>query len=151
MDKKTNQSAYNSVTDSGVREEFETGSRRDTRKGKGRFDLLPPYALFRLARHYENGAAKYGDRNWEKGQDLGRYLDSAFRHTLKYLMGIGDEDHLSAAVWNLFSIIETKFRIEAGMLPEELDNVSGLYSEEAIRKLEEVFGENIDKETSKDK
>ena len=35
--------------------------------GKGRCDLLPPNALLRLARHFENGSKKYGDRNWEKG------------------------------------------------------------------------------------
>ena len=32
------------IKDSGKREEFQTGSRRDTREGKGRFDLFPPLA-----------------------------------------------------------------------------------------------------------
>ena len=49
---------YTSVKDSGEREQFKTGSQRDTRRGKDRFDLLPPHALLRLAQHYENGANK---------------------------------------------------------------------------------------------
>ena len=58
---------WETVMDSGERQEFSTGSVRDTRKGKGRFDLLPPKAIRRLAVHFESGAIKYGDRNWEKG------------------------------------------------------------------------------------
>ena len=38
------------LKDSGKREEFPTGSRRDQRAGKGRFDLIPTMALRRLAR-----------------------------------------------------------------------------------------------------
>jgi hypothetical protein len=53
------------VKDSGKRQEFSTGARRDISTGKGRFDLLPPYAITRLAQHFENGSLKYGDRNWE--------------------------------------------------------------------------------------
>ena len=58
------------VRDSGQRQEFETGSRRDTREGKGRYDLLPAHAIFLVARQLEEGAKKYGERNWEKGQPL---------------------------------------------------------------------------------
>jgi len=36
---------FDAVRDSGKREEFDTGSRRDTRQGKGRYDLLSPIAL----------------------------------------------------------------------------------------------------------
>lgn len=108
------------IKDSGKREQFETGSRRDTREGKGRYDLLPTRALHRLAQHFENGSAKYGDRNWEKGQPLSRYLDSALRHAFKYLQGERDEDHAAAACWNLLCMIETDERIRAGMLPEAL-------------------------------
>jgi hypothetical protein len=52
------------VKDSGEREKFETGAQRDTQVGKGRFDLIPPLLLYRMARLYEAGALKYGDRNW---------------------------------------------------------------------------------------
>jgi hypothetical protein len=93
------------VVDSGKREEFATGSVRDTREGKGRFDLVPPTALLRIAKHYEAGAKKYGDRNWEKGQPISRFYDSAFRHMLRYWAGDADEDHLAACVWNLTAIM----------------------------------------------
>lgn len=115
---------FDRVQDSGERQEFSTGSVRDTNKGKGRFDLIPAHALKRLAQHYENGAVKYGDRNWEKGQPLSRYMDSAIRHAYAYLGGSKDEDHLAAVAWNALAAIETEYRIEKGILPEELDNLS---------------------------
>ena len=114
---------FNEVKDSGKRQEFTTGSKRDTREGKGRYDLIPSYALSRLARHYENGATKYGDRNWEKGQPLARYLDSMIRHAYKFLGGSREEDHLAAVAWNALAYIETEHRIERGILPEELDDI----------------------------
>lgn len=105
---------YSDVKDSGKRESFTTGSRRDTREGKGRFDLMPPKALRRLARHFENGAVKYGDRNWEKGQPQSRFLDSALRHLNNYLDGLRDEDHLSAAAWNVLCMIHQEERFAQG-------------------------------------
>lgn len=109
--------------DSGAREEFPTGSLRDTRQGKGRFDLMSPIGLRRLAELYERGAVKYGDRNWEKGQPLGRYLDSAMRHLVCYLAGYRDEDHLAAVAWNAFSFMHTEAMIRQGRLPKELDDL----------------------------
>jgi len=115
---------FTSVNDSGKREEFTTGSVRDTRDGKGRYDLISTIALKRLAQHYENGAKKYGDRNWEKGQNLSRYLDSTIRHLFSFLAGDRSEDHLSAAAWNTFAIIHTEQLIKEGKLPKELDDVT---------------------------
>ena len=118
---------FDQVVDSGVRQEFTTGSVRDTRDGKGRYDLIPPYAMHRLAQHYENGARKYGDRNWEKGQPVSRYLDSAIRHLFKYLEGHRDEDHLAAAAWNAMGAIWTEEMVTRKRLPAELcDTVSHL-------------------------
>jgi hypothetical protein len=114
---------FDSVKDSGDRTEFDTGSVRDRRTGKGRFDLIPTHPMRRLARHYENGAVKYGDRNWEKGQPLSSYLDSAERHLLAVKDGDADEDHAAAVVWNLFGYMFTKKRIEECELPVELDNL----------------------------
>lgn len=112
--------AFDSVQDSGERQEFDTGSVRDSREGKGRFDLLPSYALLRLAQHFENGAVKYGDRNWEKGQPISRYLDSAIRHLYAYLGGSRNEDHLAAVAWNALAAIQTEEVIRRGDLPGEL-------------------------------
>lgn len=78
---------------------------REPTDGKGRFDLISPFALMRLAKHYEAGAKKYTPRNWEKGIPFSRYLDSAMRHLNKYLMGMNDEDHLAAAAWNIIAIM----------------------------------------------
>jgi hypothetical protein len=118
-------SGWDSVKDSGAREEFKTGSKRDTRDGKGRFDLLPFYAIQRLARVYENGARKYGDGNWRKGQPCSRYLDSALRHLVKAAAGWEDEDHFGQAMWNICGIIETQKMVELGILPKELNDIKG--------------------------
>jgi len=96
---------YEKVNDSGQREAMATGSQRDSRVGMGRFDLLNPLVAMRDACHMENGAKKYGDRNWEKGQPSSRYLDSAIRHVMRYQEGDRSEDHLAAARWNLGGII----------------------------------------------
>lgn len=108
--------------DSGKRQEFETGSKRDSRDGKGRFDLIPMYSLRRLAGVYERGAVKYAPRNWEKGQPLTRYIDSALRHIADLMSGEPTEDHAAQAAWNLFSYMWTLKEIEAGRLPKELDD-----------------------------
>ena len=115
---------WSNVKDSGVREDFSTGSKRDSRVGKGRFDLLPFYAIQRLARVYENGAVKYGDNNWRLGQPCSRYLDSALRHLMKAGAGWKDEDHLAQAMWNIASIIETQKMIELGNAPKELNDLT---------------------------
>lgn len=89
------------LKDSGNRREFETGAVRDMQEGKGRCDLLPACALIRLSKHYEAGAMKYEDRNWEKGIPISVMIDSAMRHLLKYMDGQTDEDHLVAVAWNI--------------------------------------------------
>lgn len=94
------------LPDSGNRRKFDSGAVRDMEEGKGRFDLLPAYAIFRVARHYEAGAKKYDDRNWEKGIPVSAMMDSALRHIFKYLDGMDDEDHLAAATWNLLGAIQ---------------------------------------------
>ena len=38
--------------------------------------------LLELAKHYEKGVEKYGERNWEKGIPQHSYIDSAVRHYL---------------------------------------------------------------------
>jgi hypothetical protein len=116
-------SKFDKVKDSGGRREVSTGSVRDRAVGKGRFDLLPFYPTFRLARHYENGGVKYGDHNWEKGQPLSWYLDCAGRHLGKLLAGWDDEDHASAAVWNIYGFEYTANEIMAGRLPAELNDL----------------------------
>ena len=93
------------LKDSGQREEFRTGMVRDSRQGKGRFDLIPPTALRRIALIYEAGATKYSPRNWEKGSEYSRFIDSASRHINDYRAGLRDEDHLAQACFNLMAIL----------------------------------------------
>ena len=96
------------IKDSGERTQFQSGAVRDMHEGKGRFDLLPMCVLLRLARHYENGCIKYGDRNWEKGIPCHSFADSAMRHLVKYMDGQTNEDHLIAAIWNLCGLAWTE-------------------------------------------
>ena len=60
-----------------------------------------PKLMLDVAKHFENGALKYGERNWQKGIPVSRYIDSALRHLMKDLAGETDEDHAAAFVWNL--------------------------------------------------
>ena len=67
-----------------------------------------PYFMFLdVAKQYEGGAKKYGDRNWEKGQPLHVYIDSGVRHYLNFKAGLTDEPHLRAFVWNILGAIWT--------------------------------------------
>jgi hypothetical protein len=111
------------LKDSGNRNKFATGAVRDLSTGKGRYDFLPPHAIFRLATVYEKGAVKYAPRNWEKGIPLSRFWDSACRHWFQVLEGKTDEDHAAQAMWNVAGFIQTKYWIEQGVLPISLDDM----------------------------
>lgn len=93
------------LKDSGERQEFDSGARRDTQDDKPRPDLVSPFALERLAWVYARGAEKYGEHNWTKGIPYSRYLASAERHLLQFKQGDVDEDHLAQTVWNLVAIL----------------------------------------------
>ena len=64
--------------------------------------------LLELAKHYENGAKKYGESNWQLGLPLHCCIDSALRHYTKYKAGMADEPHHVAFVWNLITAIYMK-------------------------------------------
>ena len=57
--------------------------------------------LLEVSIHFEEGAKKYGDNNWQRGIPVECYLDSAIRHYLKYRRGDDDERHDRAFVWNI--------------------------------------------------
>lgn len=112
------------VLDSGKqRRESSTGCVRDNRVGKGRYDLLPVFALQRDAVLYEKGANKYTARNWEKGQLFSWCLDSALRHITQRLRGDRAEDHVAAARFHLASIMHYEEMIERGVLPPGLNDL----------------------------
>lgn len=66
-----------------------------------------PTMLLEVAKHMEEGAKKYGERNWEKGLPVDCYIDSAVRHYLKWRRGDDDEPHDRAFCWNVMCCIWT--------------------------------------------
>jgi hypothetical protein len=94
------------LPDGGERTVFGGGSAmREPATGKGRPDLISPWALTRLAKHYEAGSVKYADRNWESGMPFSRYTASLFRHLIAWMKKDSTEDHLAAIAWNAFAIM----------------------------------------------
>lgn len=111
------------IKDSGERRTFQTGAQRDRGTMKGAPILRAVHALNRYDRWNEKGARKYAARNWEKGMPLSEFYNSAQRHLDKLIAGYVDEDHAAAALWNVAHLIETKHRIDIGLLPKELDDL----------------------------
>ena len=77
-----------------------------------RYDVMGMFSeketmLLEVAKHFEEGAKKYGEHNWEKGIPEWSYIDSATRHYLKWLRGDTDERHDRAFVWNIMCLIWT--------------------------------------------
>ena len=64
-------------------------------------------AILEVAKHYEEGAKKYDERNWEKGIPLHCYIDSGVRHYLKFRRGDKDEPHDRAFLWNMLGALWT--------------------------------------------
>jgi hypothetical protein len=54
---------------------------------KARIDLIPPEAIWALADVMTFGAAKYEDRNWEKGMAWSRLYAAMMRHMLAWWGG----------------------------------------------------------------
>lgn len=109
--------------DSGQRQEFATGSVRDTTEGKGSFVSFSPHMLRRVAELLERGAKKYGLRNYQRGQPFSRVLDSLMRHTNQAAMGDETEDHKAAIIFNAMAWIHYEEEIKARRLPAELDDL----------------------------
>lgn len=89
-----------------------TGHKYD--KDKNRYDLMPPRALDSVVEILTYGAAKYADRDWEKGIEWGRLFGAAQRHLWSFWRGedIDPESglpHLSHAACNILMLIEYYF------------------------------------------
>lgn len=107
LDKKPSTRPYYSNTVvPGKTEQMSTGAQRADATGKGKYVLISPVGMRRLAGVYERGAAAYGANNWKKGMPISRVLDSALRHLYQYIGGDRSEDHLAQAAWNVFAAIE---------------------------------------------
>lgn len=71
-----------------------------------------------LSIHYEQGARKYAERNWEKGIPAHCFVDSALRHLFKWYDCWDDEPHDRAFLWNIFGLLWTvKYHPELNDLP----------------------------------
>lgn len=66
--------------------EVPTEGRKDD-SAKARYDLIPPEFLDATADILTFGAAKYGERNWEKGMKWGRPFAALMRHMWAWWRG----------------------------------------------------------------
>lgn len=79
-------------------------------------EIMPKFGsysnmLLEVSIHFEEGANKYGDYNWQKGIPAHCYIDSAVRHFLKWVRNDNDEPHDRAFVWNIMCCIWTCWHI----------------------------------------
>lgn len=86
------------------------GGRKDD-SSKLRYDLIPTYGLEQIAAVYTMGAAKYDDRNWQKGIRFSRLHAAMMRHLEKHRQG-EDLDaesglsHLAHIAWYCFAMMD---------------------------------------------
>jgi hypothetical protein len=108
--------------DSGARQDYASGMRRDLQTGKPDFFLMLPLGIpykaqpiTRLAALLERGMDKYGLRNWELAnspEELHRFKASALRHMNQWVAGETDEDHMAAVMFNLIAYETTRYKLE---------------------------------------
>lgn len=87
---------------------FQTGAIRSSDAEATRYDLVSPIGLEAVARACAEGAAKYGDYNWEAGMPVHDLLNHALRHVYRYLAGDRSEDHLGHAAWGMLAAIHSE-------------------------------------------
>lgn len=74
--------------------------------------------ILEVSKHFEAGAQKYAERNWEQGIPCHSFVDSGIRHLVKWADGMEDEPHDRAFVWNMLCLLWTiKNRPECNDLP----------------------------------
>jgi len=110
-----------STKDSGQRQEYKSGMRRDLQDGKADFYLCMPrdlpyedQLLTRWAELMARGRDKYGERNWELAcseEELERFKSSAFRHFIQWISGENDEDHAAAVLFNINAAESVKWKL----------------------------------------
>ena len=108
--------------DSGERQEFSTGMKRDVQTDKPRYDLLDMPMLKRWAELMARGAKKYGENNWKKAatqEELDRFKASALRHMFQWFEGDTTEDHGSAVFFNVAGAEMVKAKLALKTREEE--------------------------------
>lgn len=79
-------------------------------EGKVRHDLVPAWAIEKLAEVYTYGAQKYDDNNWWKGMKWSKVMGPLERHYNKWKRGrIQDDEsncyHLAMVAWNAIALM----------------------------------------------
>lgn len=92
----------------GITAKFGTGAVRSDTVEAFRYDLVSPIGLREVARTCAEGAAKYGDWNWEKGMPVHDLLNHAIAHIYQFLSGDRNEPHLGHAAWNVLAAIHSQ-------------------------------------------
>ena len=110
--------------DSGKRQDYESGMRRDTQEGKARYDLIYEPLLTEWAELMARGAEKYGSDNWrlaDSVEELERFKASAWRHFVQFMRGDDDEAHHAAVLFNIAAIMSLQKKLEdnSGILKHE--------------------------------
>lgn len=89
-------------------------------------------AMLEVSIHYEEGAKKYAERNWEGGLPCHSFIDSGVRHYLKHIRGDKDEPHDRAFVWNMMGLLWTlKYKPELNDLPTPVKKIVVSVEEES--------------------
>ena len=88
---------------------LDSATKRDD--NKARFDLIPSRPLEELARVYTIGAAKYEDRNWERGLAWGRVFAAMMRHAWAWWRRetydpVDKQHHLASVAWCALALME---------------------------------------------
>jgi hypothetical protein len=100
------------MAETGLKEQPQVGPGLKYDKDKTRMELLPPRALFEVARVLTHGAKKYGPRNWSLVDNhVDRYMGACLRHLNSFQQGelIDSESnisHLGHAICCLLFILE---------------------------------------------
>lgn len=108
--------------DSGKRQEYASGMKRDLQDGKPCFELCTPLncskedsLLYQWAMLMERGKSKYGLRNWEKAnsqEELERFKASAARHFQQWLNDWDSEEcHAAAICFNVQAYMWLKSKL----------------------------------------
>lgn len=107
--------------DSGKRQEYVTGMKRDLQDGKPDFYLLLPKGipyneqfLTQCAALLTRGKEKYGLRNFELAsteEELERFKSSAMRHFMQWINNEDDEAHGPAVFFNIMAAEMLKYKM----------------------------------------
>lgn len=121
--------------DSGERQQFASGMKRDVTEGKIAYHLIRSGPMYRRwAELMTRGAVKYNEDNWMKAdseEELERFKVSATRHFEQWFDGDDDEDHAAAVIFNMngyeyvLDVLAVQEKVEEYPKPERVHWTAG--------------------------